>query len=168
MTRVRFTRRCTVFATVVLLSAIVQASAAENLGDVLRETGGIGLIGTWVDAETKGARNKVTYAWKYEDHVLESTSREGDKETYSLMGRNPKTGEVFSMGADNQGGSFIGKWVRDDSTGDGILELVYVSGEGQEVALKLRHRLEDSNTLMITGGMAELPEAIAVKMVRSK
>ena len=45
-------------------------SYAETLGDTLRESKWDGIIGTWVDPETKGQNKKVTYAWKVKDHAI--------------------------------------------------------------------------------------------------
>ena len=82
-----------------------------------------------------------------------------------MMGRNPKSGEVFSMGADNQGGSHIGRWLRDEETGDAILELVGVTSQGEEGGLKMRHRMTDKDTLWVVIE-SESAEPVKVKLVR--
>ena len=136
----------------------------EKLGDILRESRWDQIIGTWVDAGTQGAAVKTTYAWKIKDMVLEVTSKEGQNESVALMGVNGKTGEVFHMGGDSQGTTFLGKWVFEGN-GDAVLELVFTSGDGQEGALSVRQHLEGNDTLIVT---VELLQPITVKMIRAK
>ena len=139
------------------------ANAAEKLSDVLREAKWDGIVGTWVDADTKGEAYKVTYAWKIEDRVIEISTKYGGKETVALMGVNGKTGDVYHMGADSDGTSSLGKWELEDN-GDAVLGIVYTSGDGQEGALSIRHHQEDKDTVVVT---IELPEPIKFKLIRS-
>lgn len=137
------------------------ARAAESLGDTLRKCGWEHIIGTWVDAETKGSKITTTYAWKYQDRVIQITTREGDKESVAIMNRNPNTGKVTTASADNQGGGSIGEWSLED--GDAVLGIAFVTGAGEEGVLRFRHHLDDKDTLLVT---VELPEPITLKMVR--
>jgi hypothetical protein len=95
--------------------------------------------------------------------VVAITSKDGEKETAAIMGRHAKTGEVYNLAADNEGGSSIGKWELEE--GDAVLELRYVTGQGKEGGVKLRHHLEDDDTLIVT---IELPQPIKIKMLRAK
>ena len=158
----KMTSFCVVFAAMLTLAA-ASSSAGEKLGDILRESGWDRIIGTWVDADTKGDKLKATYAWRFKDTVVEITTKAGERETVALMGLNAKTGEVYSMGADNQGGGSLGKWELED--GDAILEVGFVTGEGAEGGLKIRHHLEDDDTLVVT---IEAPEPITFKLIRAK
>jgi hypothetical protein len=151
-----------VFAAVVTLAAAPSA-AAEKLGDILRETRWDRIIGTWVDADTGGAKIRTTYAWKLKNTVVEITSKEGDKETVALMGVNAKTGEVYTLAAHNRGGTSLGKWKFE--AGDAVLEMVFVTGEGQEGGLRIRHHLENNDMLIVT---IELPQPITLKLIRAK
>lgn len=76
---------------------------------MLRESGWDWILGTWVDEDTNGDSVKITYAWRFEDRVVEVTSKTGKLETVGLVGVNAKTGEVHHLGADNQGGGCLGK-----------------------------------------------------------
>ncbi len=78
------------------------------------------------------------------------------------MGVNGKSGEVFHMGVDSKGTSSLGKWEVDDD-GDAILGIVFTAEYGQEGALRIRHHLEDKNTVIVT---VELPEPIKIKLIR--
>ena len=148
-------------ATIALVFASPSAFASDNLGNVLRETGWDRIIGTWVDAETRGAKSQTTYSWRFKNQVIETTSKEGRKNTVSLMGRNPNKGEVFHVSADDQGGNFIGRWTfeKDKAT----LGLLFVTGTGDEGGLKIQMRLEDADTMFVT---IDLPDPIVLKRIR--
>ena len=157
---------CGIVAAMLTIGGIACATA-ENLGDVLRESDWDRIIGTWVDAETKGARNKTTYAWRFKDRVIEIASWDswdGEKESVSLIGLNPKTGDVFNLSADSQGASSLGRWTVGKE-GEAILDLMFVSGEGQEGFLRIRQAFKDNDTLIVT---IDLPEPIVFEMVRVK
>jgi len=128
--------------------AASRGPAAERLGDMLRDSPWSGLIGTWVDAETKGAKMKTTFAWKIKERVVEITSTEGSRESVGLVGVNGRTGEVFHVGADSEGTSFLGSWGLEGE--DAVLRLTYTGGDGQEGTVTVRLHLENADTLTAT------------------
>lgn len=156
-----FRIRCAL--TVVLLLAVGRAEAGESLGQLLREAQLERLIGTWVDQGSKGASVTTTYAWKYEDHVLEATTKLPDLTAFALMGQNARSGDVFHMGADSRGGSSLGKWTLRD--GEAVLEFGFTSHEGQQGAMKIRHTLKDADTMVIT---IEADEPVVWTMIRKQ
>ena len=147
----------------VVTVAAPTAQAAEKLSDVLCEAKWDGIVGTWVDADTKGEAYKVTCAWKIEDRVIEVSTKYSGRETVALMGVNGKTGDVYHMGADSDGTSSLGKWDVEEN-GDAVLGIVYTSGNGQEGALSIRHHQEGKDVVIVT---IELPEPIKFKLIRS-
>ena len=154
------TTACAAFAIALTLAG-APAAAADDLGEILRQTGWDRVLGTWVDAETQGATLKLTYAWKFKDKVVAITARAGERESVALVGVNAKTGDVYSMAADNQGGASFGKWRLEG--GDAILELAYIRGDGREGRLKVRYHFEDDDTIVMT---IERPDPIAIKLIR--
>ena len=134
-----------------------------TLGEVLRESKWDRLIGTWVDAETKGDALKSTFAWKFKDHLVQITTWDSEKESFSLMGRNPKSGAIFHMSAGSTGDSSIGKWELTKS--EAILGLLFVTGKGEEGALRIRHQLQGDDMMLV---IIDLPEPITIKMIRIK
>ena len=76
---------CSVLFCILSLPAST-SRAADTLKDKLRESGWDGIIGTWVDADTKGTNAKISYAWKIEDRVIEENSEMGGKRSVALMG----------------------------------------------------------------------------------
>ena len=140
-------------------------SYAKTLGDTLRESKWDGIIGTWVDPETKGQNAKVTYAWKVKDHAILVTGTAFGTNNVAIMGRNAKDGTVFHVGADDKGTSVLGKWEFKD--GNAILELGFVTGEGVEGVMKIRYTKKDENTLIVSlEGLS--PQPIVYTMVKVK
>ncbi len=134
----------------------------QTLGEILRQSKWDRLIGNWVDAESKGAALKSTYAWKIKDRVIESTSKEANNESVALMAVNAESGEVFHTGADRNGTLFTGKWELSKD-GDAVLEAAFTSGTGDKGSIKIRYHLANDDTLVLT---VELPQPITIKMIR--
>ena len=109
MMRIQLVSRFALIATFLLLGG-AKTLASEKLSDVLGRSQWGGIIGTWVDEDSKGASIKTDYAWKIKDRLIEITTKEGSKESVALMGVNAKNDEVFHIGADSDGGSSLGKW----------------------------------------------------------
>ena len=140
-------------------------SYAKNLGDTLRESKWDGIIGTWVDPETKGRNNKVSYAWKVKDHAILATGAAFGTNSVAIMGRNAKDGTVFHVGADDKETSVLGKW--DFKSDVAVLELGFVTGEGVEGVMKIRYTKKDDNTLVVSiEGLT--PQPIVYTLVKVK
>ena len=140
-------------------------SHAKTLGNVLKESKWDGIIGTWVDPETKGRNAKVTYAWQIKDHAILATGSFYGTNSVAIMGRNAKDGTVFHAGTDNKGTSVLGKW--EFKEGEAILGLGFVSGEGVEGAIQIRYTLKDKNTVVVSlEGLTPAP--IVYTMVKVK
>ena len=152
-----------VFVATLLSAAGLLHAEDANLGETLRASRWDRLIGTWVDEGANGALAATTYAWKYDDHVLEATSKLGELTATSLIGRNAQSGEVFHMGADDQGGSSLGKWTFNAD--EAVLELGFTAADGQQGGMKIRHALKDDDTMIVT---IEAGEPITLTMIRKK
>ena len=140
-------------------------SHAKTLGDTLRESKWNGIIGTWVDPETKGQNRKVTYAWKVEDHAILATGATFGTNSVAIMGRNAKDGTLFHAGTDSKGTSVLGKWEVKD--GEAILGLGFVTGEGVEGVMQRRYTKKGENTLVVSiEGLT--PKPIVYTLVKVK
>tara|TARA_B110000967_G_scaffold126502_1_gene129320 strand:+ start:85 stop:597 length:513 start_codon:yes stop_codon:yes gene_type:complete len=149
--------------TILIFLNLSSAIAADNLGSTIRQFGWERIIGTWGDAETKGKIYKSTTKWKFKDHLIETLNQNfhENKKEFSLMGYNPKKKEAFHISSDNKGGSSIGNWTFNKN--EAFLNLLFITGEKQEGALKIKYTLVDNNTMEAT---ILLPEPIMIKMVR--
>ena len=140
-------------------------SYAETLGNVLKESKWDGIIGTWVDPETKGQNAKVTYVWKVKDHAILVTGAAFGTNSVAIMGRNAKDGTVFHAGTDNKGTSVLGKWELKE--GVAILKLGFVTGEGVEGVMQVRYTMKNESTVIVSvEGVT--PEPIVYTMVKVK
>ncbi|MGC6464572.1 MAG: hypothetical protein ACON38_00840 [Akkermansiaceae bacterium] len=119
-----------------------------DLGQALKEVDWEGMIGTWVDAETKGERFKTTYAWKFEGKLIEVTSKMGQTQNVSLMGMNSENEDVVMSGGNSKGGIHHGKWSMDGK--DAILEVEYVKENGESGAMKIRYHQVSEDEIKMT------------------
>ncbi len=165
MTQVR--RSLLAFVGIAALSVTGFTGPAQgaDLAEALDHVNWKGIVGTWVDSESKGERVKIVYAWKFEDKLIEVNSKMGDTESVSLMGFNPETEEVFMMGGNNKGGASLGKWTMDGE--DAVLEISYVDAEGEKGTMIFKHHRVDHDTIEISGTAGEGQE-FSLTVVRSK
>ena len=145
------------------LSSPVQGA---DLKEALEHAKWTGIVGIWVDSETKGERIKIAYAWKFQDKLIEVNSSMGDVKSVSLMGFNPDTEEVFMMGGNSTGGGSIGKWSMDGD--DAVLDLSVVNAEGEKGKMTLKHQWVDKDTIKVSGTTEEGGESFTLTLVRSK
>lgn len=136
----------------------------QLLSDVMREAGVDRLIGTWVDAGSKGAGLKQTFQWKLKDRVIEHTSHDPNNESLALIVLNPESGEVQHIGGDRDGATFKGAW---DVTpqGDALLKVSFVNAKLEKGMVTIRYHFETDDALTLT---VELPDPIQVRMVRAR
>jgi hypothetical protein len=151
--------------TAILFMLCGATSYAKTLGDALKESKWDGIIGTWVDPETKGRNKKVAYAWKVKDHAILATGETFGTNSVAIMGRNAKDGTLFHVGTDSKGTSVLGKWTF--KSGVAVLELAFVTGDGVEGVMKIRYTKKDNNTLVVSlEGLG--PQPIVYTMVKVK
>jgi hypothetical protein len=124
------------------------AIAEENFGSLITKTGWDKIIGTWVDAETKGKQTKSTFAWKYEGTVLQSVTNLPDRETLSIFTFNPNTGKVWVGSADTLGASSKGEV--EFTKGVATFKIAYVTEKGKAGDAEIKYTLADENTMKIT------------------
>ncbi len=156
-----FSIRNVALATLVAI-AVPNVASAENLADRLREAKWDHVIGTWVDEDSGGEAFQLAFAWKFEDQLIEVTSKYEDRESVALMGINGKSRNVFHMGADNQGGSVRGNWNVEEN-GDAVLKAEYTLADGKEGEMSIRFQRVDTDTTVMK---IETTEPIEVRLVR--
>lgn len=151
----------TVFALVLTFGPAVKG--AENLGEIISDTGWDKLIGTWVDEKTKGEINRSTFSWRYQDTVLETITEQPGKETTSLFGLNPKTGKVFVVAADSAGASSSG----DVEFKEGVVlfKVSYITETAIEGEVEIKYVLVDDDTIDLVFAMEE---PVTMRLVREK
>ena len=147
-------------------TGLTTPTQGADLREALDSVKWSGILGTWVDSETKGEQVKVAYTWKFKNKLIEVRSKMGKTRGISLMGFNPDTEEVFMMGGNNKGGGSIGKWSMDGE--DAVLELSFVSETGDKGTMKIKHHRVDEDTIRITGFSEESDEEFSVTLVRAK
>lgn len=160
MTKLKISVTILVTAISTLIS---NASDPGNLGKLFDQTGWHKIIGTWIDPETKGKNNRTTFAWKYEGTVIESITRMPNKETTSMFGRNPKSGEVFVLSADSLGGSSGGSVVFSNDLA--VFNITYAAHTGDSGEVEIKYQLVDENTMTVTFVMGN---PVTIKLIREQ
>ena len=153
-------------SSALLSLTLVAPATGADLGEALDSVNGRVIIGTWVDSETKGERIKVVYSWKFKNKLIEVNTKMGESESVALMGFNPATEEVYMVGANNKGGGSIGKWTMDGE--DAVLELSYVSEEGETGKMSYKHHWVDKDTIEVSGMTEDGQQAFTLTLVRAK
>lgn len=148
------------------ISGLTGPTQGADLKEALEHAKWSGIVGIWVDSETKGERVKISYAWKFKDKLIEVNSKMGETKSVSLMGFNPEKEEVFMMGGNSKGGGSLGKWSLDGS--DAILELGYISADGDKGEMTIKHHWVDKDTIEVTGTTEEGGDSFSLTLVRSK
>ena len=148
------------------VTGISQPAQGADLAEALDHADWKGILGTWVDSETKGERVKISYAWKFEDKLIEVNTKMGDSESLYVMGFNPETEEVFMMGGNSKGGGSLGKWSIDGE--DVVLELSFVDADGGKGEMTFKHHRVDQDTIEISGTTEEGGEPFTLTVVRAK
>lgn len=127
-----------------ILALSAATASAESLGDMMRNSGWDRVVGTWANDE---GNVEVTYAWKLKDHILETTTKMGDRTSVALIGVNADTEKLFHVGGDDQGGCIQGAWEVDGD--EPVLQAKYISAYGEEREFSIRYQLEDDDTLAV-------------------
>ena len=137
----------------------------ETLAAALR-AGKFGrLLGTWIDRDTEGRVYRTTFSWKIPDRVIEQVSTDNGKRSVGLMSLNGKTGAVAHFAADAEGVTVLGKWTFD--AGDAVQELGYVTGDGAEGTLSVRHHFDGRDARTTTVSLPGLPQPIVRHLIRA-
>ena len=137
---------------------------ADNLGEMLEKIGLGAIIGTWVDADTKGEAITVTYSWRIENHALALSVKSPNGNSEALIGVDPKTGDAVHMSLDDRGGVSRGKWSEDD--GVAILNIVRTSVDGEETKIRITHVIRDNKELVVGMKNVETDQGGNVTLVR--
>jgi hypothetical protein len=116
--------------------------AADNLETTFKATGWDKLIGTWGD----GTGNTSTFAWKFPGTVVESLTKMGDTQRFSMIYRNSKTGVISVVSTDNKGGSSKGDC--EFSAGKAVFKITTAPHDGTEANLVI-HYILDGDTLEV-------------------
>lgn len=77
----------------------------EETKSWLEANGWESLVGTWQEGEDGLT---TSFTWKFPGRVLESFTKWGESEKYSILWHHPETGEIHILSTDNRGGHSMG------------------------------------------------------------
>ena len=98
-----------------LITLIIVASASlifnsqASLGERMEQDGIGWIMGSW-SVERDGNKLEISYKWAVKDHIISSHLKMPGVEGFSVIGINPKTGDVEQSGFNSRGSKISGKW----------------------------------------------------------
>lgn len=137
---------------------------ADTLGDVMKSEGIDKMLGTWVDADTNGEKFRITYKWKIKGHAVELILKTEDSTSSALIVYDQGSETVLHMGVNSKGELGRGTWSAQE--GVAILDLTQNTSDGQEVELKISHKVVDKKSLTLGFEMKETGEGGELELVR--
>ncbi|MFT6180629.1 MAG: hypothetical protein ACI9NQ_000734 [Paracoccaceae bacterium] len=137
---------------------------ADTLGDVMKAGGIDKMMGTWVDADTNGEKFKITYKWKIKGHAVELILKTEDNTSTALIAYDQGSEEVIHMGVNSKGELGRGTWSVQE--GVAILDLTQTNADGQEVELKISHKIVDKKSMTVGFEMKATGDGGELALVR--
>ena len=139
-------------SAVILLASLAPmftplATAADSLGDIIRQEGLEPFIATWGDKATNGDTAKITYEWRLDRQAISVKLVMGDRATEGMIAVDPKTGGITYTAVDNKGGVTSGVWTIADSRV--ILKFTYTDRNGDTTKAAITHEKADADTLRV-------------------
>jgi len=138
---------------------------ADTLGDVMKAEGIHKMLGTWIDADSNGEKIKITYRWKIKDHAVELILKTQDGTSTALIAYDQEAEKVIHMGVNSKGELGRGSW--STQNGVAILDITQTNSDGQEVELKVSHKIVDKNSLTVGFEMKGSGESGEISLVRA-
>ena len=120
-------------------------AAAQNLGDVVRESGTEWLIGDW--SEIGNASTNVGFHWELDRHAIVVKFASGNTKAFGLITYRTKENTVHYVSADNRGASGKGRWVMTD--GHPTLFYEQTATSGKVTSAGFVHKKVDDTTMII-------------------
>ena len=98
-----------IITLLIFASSSLIFDAQASLGEKMNEDGIGWIMGSW-SVERDGNKLELSYKWAVKDHIISSHLKMPGVEGFSVIGINPKTGEVEQLGFNSRGSKITGKW----------------------------------------------------------
>ena len=89
------------------------ASAQENLGSLMEQSGSEWLVGKWAGESPDGQEYMMEYKWELKPHVLSVHFKGLGFEYHGIIFYKADTEEVVQIGVDSNGGTGKGTWLAE-------------------------------------------------------
>lgn len=98
-----------IITLLIFASSSLIFDAQASLGEKMNEDEIGWIMGSW-SVERDGNKLELSYKWAVKDHIISSHLKMPGVEGFSVIGINPKTGEVEQSGFNSRGSKITGKW----------------------------------------------------------
>ncbi|RZO15345.1 MAG: hypothetical protein EVB09_07535 [Verrucomicrobiaceae bacterium] len=94
---------------IIIASSSLIFNSQASLGERIEQDGIGWIIGSW-SVERDGNKLEISYKWAVKDHIISSHLKMPGVEGFSVIGINPKSGDVEQSGFNSRGSKITGKW----------------------------------------------------------
>ena len=94
---------------IIIASSSLIFNSQASLGERIEQDGIGWIIGSW-SVERDGNKLEISYKWAVKDHIISSRLKMPGVEGFSVIGINPKSGDVEQSGFNSRGSKITGKW----------------------------------------------------------
>ncbi len=98
-----------IITLIIFASSLLVFDSQASLGEKMNEDGIGWIMGSW-SVERDGNKLEISYTWAVKDHIIASHLKMPGVEGFSVIGINPKTGDVEQSGFNSRGSKISGKW----------------------------------------------------------
>jgi hypothetical protein len=104
-----YNRMKKIITLIIFASTFLIFDCQASLGEKMKEDGIGWMMGSW-SVERDGNKLEISYKWAVKDHIIASHLKMPGVEGFSVIGINPKTGDVEQSGFNSRGSKITGKW----------------------------------------------------------
>jgi len=98
-----------IITLIIIASSSLIFNSQASLGERIEQDGIGWIIGSW-SVERDGNKLEISYKWAVKDHIISSHLKMPGVEGFSVIGINPKSGDVEQSGFNSRGSKITGKW----------------------------------------------------------
>lgn len=135
-----------IITLIIFASSLLVFASQASLSEKMNEDGISWIMGSW-SVERDGNKLEISYKWAVKDHIIASHLKMPGVEGFSVIGINPKTGDVEQSGFNSRGSKITGKWgPRGDMP---MLKYTSINGADETQTAAAAFRKVDEKTIEV-------------------
>jgi len=123
------------------------ASAQENLGSLMEQSGSDWLVGKWAGESPDGQKYTMDYKWELKPHVLSVHFKGLGFEYHGIIFYKAAEEQVIQIGVDNNGGTGKGIW--EAEYGKAMMKSEHTGEYGKVSRMGFVYSKVDANTMKL-------------------
>ncbi len=123
------------------------ASAQENLGSLMEQSGSDWLVGNWAGESPDGQKYTMDYKWELKPHVLSVHFKGLGFEYHGIIFYKAAEEQVVQIGVDSNGGTGKGTWLAE--YGKAMMKSEHTGEYGEVSRMGFVYSKVDANTMKL-------------------